>query len=432
VLRVAVEVGVRKLKPKTVKAVVDHITQTLPTLNEGYCDSLSSDYVKSLRTIVEYQPHVEHMHKEEWRDLVDFCNEGIMLAQGSAGSNNLGPYSSQYVLSGTHGSSGKLAGTVAKTRGDNGTQESANGQTKNNAEELVLCLYQLTSAPNSPVEKAQAILVTLMDLLQSSATVGRAHQAAFATMNRILARIATNDVSLTQQIVKEVIPLIRRLWPAKSTSLKDEMLITLVLGRSYILKLARAEDGESFGAELEGLLESVQSEYSKRAERDQLQLDDLVLLTRSRAGYKPVPLSIAGVHLRMGTTKSEQNWAIPQTIGFLLSVLETHETARLKHDTVDDVVEDSRRKRRRMVQQLDDLLRQTKNSHLTGRLCALQVIPFILDQTVATGNEMSRILDCLLSCISDENGTIVSWAMVGFARYASKASQYLELCLSLL
>ncbi|KAI9879869.1 MAG: Serine/threonine-protein kinase tel1 [Pleopsidium flavum] len=415
VLRIAVEVGVRKLKPRTVKALVDHITQTLPTVNEGYCDPLSSDYVKSLRTIVDYQPHVEHLHKEEWCDLVDFCNEGTMLAEGSTGSSSSSPYGSQYILSGTRGRSGKLAGTSAKIRGDSGTQDSVNGLTKINAEELVLCLYQLTSAPNASIlEKAQSILITLIDLLQSAATVGRAHQAAFATMNRILARIATNDVLLTQQTVKEVIPLIRRLWPAKSTSLRDEMLITLVYARSYILNLSKAEDGESFGAELEGLFEAVQSEYSKRAERDQLQLDDLAFLTRSRAEYKPVPLSIAGVHLRMGTTKYEQSWVIPQTIGFLVSVLAAYQTMRPENDSVADV-EDSRRKRRRMVQQLDDLLRQAKNSHLTGRLCAIQVIPFVLDQTATTMEEMSRILDCLLSCISDENGTIASWAMLGIA-----------------
>jgi len=417
VVRLAVEVGVRKLRPKTVKALVDHITQTLPAVNEGYCEPLCLDYLKSLRTVLEHQPHVEHMPKEEWHDLTDFCNEGIALSQSSPGNDSSTPHSTQYVLSGTGGSSVQLAASIGSRR-ENGAQDSANGRTKTNVEELVLCLHQLTSSPNAPIlEKAQSIMVTLMNLLHSSANPARSHQAAFATMNRVLARITTNDISLTRDIVEAIVPLIRRFWPTKSLSLKDEMLITLVHLRPFISTVSESKDAESLRAELEGLLQSMQSEYSKRGERDQLQLDELRFLSRSGVQHKPVPLSIAGMHLQMGLPKSEQSWAIPQTLGFLLSVVGMYATAKMKHDTTNDV-EDSRRKRRRIVQPLDDLLRQTKNSHLTGRLCALQIIPFVLDRMTATKDELTHILDDLLSCTSDENGTIASWAMVGIARYA--------------
>lgn len=425
VVRLAVEVGVRKLRPKTVKAVVDHITQTLPTVNEGYCEPLCLDYLKSLRTVLEFQAHVEHMPKEEWHDLIDFCNEGITLSQSSAGNDSSTTHSTQNVLSGTGGSSVQIAASTGSRR-ESGAQEFAHGRGKNNVEELVFCLCQLTSSPNAPIlEKAQSMMVTLMNLLHSSANAGRSHQAAFATMNRILARITTNDISLTQDIVEGIVPLIRRLWPTKSMPLKDEMLITLFHLRPYISTISVSEDAESFRAELEGLLQSMQSEYSKRAERDQLQLDELRFLSRSGARYKPVPLSIAGVHLRMGSTKSEQSWAIPQTLGFLLSAVGTYAATRTKHDTTGDV-EDSRRKRRRMVQPLDDLLRQTKNSLPTGRLCALQVISFLLDQMSATKDVLIQVLEYLLSCISDENGTIASWAMIGLARYASRCLLYVN------
>ena len=430
VFRLAVEVGVRKLRPKTVKALVDHITQTLPTVNGGYCEPLCLDYLKSLRTLLEHQPHVEHMPKEEWQALTDFCNDGIALSRGSEGNDFSTSHRTQYVLSGTGSSSVQLAASTGSRR-ENGTQDSANGRTKTDAEELVFCLCQLTSSPNAPIlEKAQSLMITLMNLLHSSANAARSHQAAFATMNRILARITTNDVSLTRDIVEAIVPLIRRFWPTKSMPLKDEMLITLVHLRPYVSTVSESEGAESFRTELEGLLQSMQSEYSKRAERDQLQLDELRFLSRSGVQHKPVPLSIAGMHLRVGSTKSEQSWAIPQTLGFLLSAVGIYATTKMKHDTTNDV-EDSRRKRRRMVQPLDDLLRQTKNSHLTGRLCALQIIPFLLDRMTATKDELIHILDTLLSCTSDENGTIASWAMIGIARYASGSLFYADygLCL---
>ena len=415
VVRLAVEVGVKKLRPKTVKALVDHITQTLPTVSEVYCEPLCLDYLKSLRTVLEYQPHVEHMVKEDWHNLVDFCNEGITLSQASAGNDSSTPNSTQYVLSGTGGSSVHLAASTGSRR-ESGAQESANSRIKNNVEELVFCLSQLMSSPNAPVmEKAQSMMVILMNLLHSSASAGRSHQAAFATMNCILARITTNDISLTRDIVEAIVPLIRRFWPTKSMPLKDEMLITLVHLRSYITTASEPKDAESLRTELEGLLQSMQSEYSRRAERDQLQLDELRFLSRSGMRHRPVPLSIAGVHLRAGLTKSEQSWAIPQTLGFLTSAVGTYTTEKMKRDATDDA-EDSRRKRRRTVQPLDDLLRQTKNSHITGRLCALQVVPFLLDRMTTAREELTLVLDSLLGSISDENGTIASWAMIGIAR----------------
>ncbi len=405
-----------KIRPKTVKALVEHITQTLPTVNEGYCEPLRLDYLKSLRTVLEYQPHVEHLQRDEWHDLVDFCIEGVKLGQGITGHNSLNLRSAQSTHNGTSTSSSFLAVGSARTR-DSGTQETTNVQSRSNAEELVLCLYQLMCAPNAPLlEKAQPVIEVLVEILQVLASTGRAHQTAFATLNQILAKIITNDISLSQQLVQDGVSLVKRFWSAKSASLKDEMLVTLMHGRSYIRKSCGAEDKEIFRAELEGLTEIMQTEYSKRAERDQLQLDDITFLSRCGAQHKPVPLSVAGMHLRFESARSEQSWVLPQALGFLLSVVEAHEMGELEIKTIEDV-EGTRKKRRRMVQQLDDLLRRAKNSHLTGRLCALQTIPFFLDEKVATKDEIALMIESLLDCTSDENATIVSWAMIGISRY---------------
>lgn len=75
-LRITVTAGVRKVRAKTVKAVVDHILQTLPTPDGPYCPGLALDYVKSLLCILEYQPHVEHF-RDLWQDVLDFCLEGM-------------------------------------------------------------------------------------------------------------------------------------------------------------------------------------------------------------------------------------------------------------------------------------------------------------------------------------------------------------------
>lgn len=415
VVRLAVEVGVRKIRSKTVRALIDHVTQTLPTLNEGFCEPLRSDYLKSLRILLEYQPHVEHMHKDEWQELVDFCREGITLSQGGSSGTSLSFRASQYISSGTRGSTPEPTTAVGHRR-CSGTQNSSNGFPRDSVEELVTCLHELTSAPNAPVlSRAHVIVTAITDLLQSSSHPGRAHQAAFATVNQVLSRVAANDIRLSWDIVKVMVPFVRRFWSMKSPILKDEMLVTLIYAKPYILKSATDEEQErEFASELEALTETIHSEYSKRAERDQLQLDDLAL--SNRVGLPPpLPPTISGLHLRQGSGRAEQPWMILQVTAFLLSVLIKYRGAKAEFIDADDS-EESRKKRRRRAQQLDDLLRQAKYSLLTERLCALQMLPFLLYEISVTEDEVVQVIDLLLSCISDENGSVASWAMIGITR----------------
>ena len=65
VMRMVVEMGVRKLRFKTVKALVEHIIRTLPMSNKVYCEHLLADYFKSLSTVLEYHTHSEHLSGEE-------------------------------------------------------------------------------------------------------------------------------------------------------------------------------------------------------------------------------------------------------------------------------------------------------------------------------------------------------------------------------
>jgi ataxia telangiectasia mutated family protein len=85
-LRITVTAGVKRIRAKTVKAVVDHILQALPTA-EGPCyPGLALDYVKSLRVILEYQPHVEHF-RDLWQDVLDLCLSGVAPFQNSNDSD---------------------------------------------------------------------------------------------------------------------------------------------------------------------------------------------------------------------------------------------------------------------------------------------------------------------------------------------------------
>ena len=103
-MRTAVELGVRKLRLKTVKALLDHVRLTLPT-PDGFCEPLSVDYVKSMRTILDYQPHVEHL-RDTWGVTLAFCLASIGSFQELTAEENENGFAS-----GSHSTARTTIGT---------------------------------------------------------------------------------------------------------------------------------------------------------------------------------------------------------------------------------------------------------------------------------------------------------------------------------
>jgi ataxia telangiectasia mutated family protein len=62
-LRLAVEVGIRLVKFKTIRSVLDHITETLVLSSGKFCDPLALDYAKCLRAVLNYQPAGTRAHR---------------------------------------------------------------------------------------------------------------------------------------------------------------------------------------------------------------------------------------------------------------------------------------------------------------------------------------------------------------------------------
>ena len=74
VLRILTEFSVRKFRIKTAQAILDHVCENASTPSGSLCEPLFNDYIKSMRCILEYQPHVEHL-RDAWSSTVSFCVE---------------------------------------------------------------------------------------------------------------------------------------------------------------------------------------------------------------------------------------------------------------------------------------------------------------------------------------------------------------------
>ena len=421
-LRAVVEVGVTKLRNKTVRALLDHILQTLPT-SDGYCGPLSVDYLKVLRIVFQYQPHVEHLREykknadseyQEWSEMVEFCVDAINYYAGHTDSGN----------SDTPLSTGRSVLQIPTTSAEFSTKSVVVdsvpksphlGRSMVELEELVSCIRYLTNATNAPVSKrATVVLNALVKFLQTARSVGRAHHHAISAINSILARIIPHSIEAAQQAVLQVLPLIKDLWLSKSATFRDEMLASLVLARCHVMNVLGSSDVEMSDhlSNVESLLDVLVLDYTRRSEREQLSLDDLSLKAQTIHQTKSIPLQNVGFRLRSRNLRGEASWTVVELISSYASALDGLKNRQSNTMGLDIVLEATSAKRMRLSSRFEDFLQQAVYSSGSSKLSSLQILTFMVQFTKLEVTQIENILDRLMPLLTSERGSVSSWALL--------------------
>ncbi|KAK4539973.1 hypothetical protein LTR36_009943 [Oleoguttula mirabilis] len=421
-LRLAVEVGTRMVRLKTIKALLDHVSQSLPLASGGLCTPLALDYAKCLRTALSHQPHVEHLPQKDWERTAVFCIETIKMTEHEMADDD--------AMSGAelNSTAGTTNGTSYRSSRSH-YKESAGSQTmrslvKQVTEELIGSLCLLTAAPNARIgSRASDLLWSLIDFLKANAVAGRSHQEAFAAINHVLARISTENITLTQKATSHLIRLIRHFWPQKSTMLKDEMLVTLLYLRPFVTHLMRQEEALTLRTELSGLLDVLRTEYGKRAEREILHLDDLRLAIHyADSAGEPGSIHTVIFGLRCAGARAEANWTLVSMLATLCSLLGAGARELASSDEDEDVVDARPRKRQRLSNDYQDTVSATGKGSASSRACALQTITFLAQQHNIPAKQLGMTMEKLSAGCGEDNGTTASWALLALASCASQAS----------
>jgi ataxia telangiectasia mutated family protein len=407
VLRITVTAGLRTIRAKTVKALVDHIVDTLPMAEGGYCDGLSLDYVKCLRIITEFQPHVEHL-RDTWQHVVDFCLDGISQLYDRSQDEALAPPNS-------NGSSSRSLSMSRRSRAGTPKPTSRNQASavfRREVDDLVACIRHLTRATNVPiVPKAGVILDALVQYLQSTDIIRIAHHDAFASINIILARISDYCIDVTRKTILDLYPVIKELWPAKTSSLKDEMLMTLILTKTHVPALLEHPGRANFKEDLEKLLETLQGDYAKRLERDQLQVDDIEMLWQSPSNKDL--LATPAFRLRRGNISAESHWTtiyMMSLYSHLLDNSKRNSETMLQRDFDDEPV-----KRVRTSYIFQDHLRQATMGSAPAQICSLQILSFLPLFSPFTEEQLSQYIESLSTIVTEPNGGVSTWAMLALS-----------------
>jgi len=421
-VRLVVEVGVHRFRNKTVRALLDHIMQALPT-SDGYCAPILVNYLKALRAVLEYPPHVEHLREykkdsgnefQEWSELVDFCAEGVTFFSSEGDGDGLTTQlSTSRSLLRTPMTSAEFSSK--STLAESGSRIPRSGSSSVQLGEFIACLRHLTRATNAPIfKKARLILDVLFQFLHGAKSVSRAHHDALSAVNSILMRMAPQSIELTQYAVRQIVPLIKDMWLSKSAAFRDEMLITLVITKEHVLHMLHSQNAvaSDFETDIEALLEVFTLDYGRRLERELLSFDDLRLVWRSVQCARMTPLSHVAFHLQNGHIKGEANWTLVELMALYASALDAERTKPVNQKDT----EPRSAKRTRNANYFDEFINQTTHSSGSTRLGAIQILAFMAQFTAFDTASVDKMLDRLCVLISHDKGEVSSWAMLAIAR----------------
>lgn len=399
--RVVAEAAATRIKQKTAIVLLDHVVDTLLVKNAGLFPPLRNDYMKVFRGLLQKPSLREHLRPEEWEGFVDFILEALDYHSVEDDSQSNGVGSRDVSVDPLTESRMSMRVNVSQASHGRASRSDANSH----IEELLISLKLLTSTKNAALTgKADLVIESCLNYL-SSAT--RFQEPALEILNNVFPSILTNDIAVARTAAYRSIPIMRRMWSTKIGSLKDQMLIFLMQARD----LFRSSSNESSASDLDllkDLFATISHDYRRRQERDCLQMDDV---------YFPKTTELLPLHTLMlapvrESPRALSNWISVEVLAALASTIHF----RHKTSTALEESEPTPRKRRKIEDPFEELIRQTYTSSIQERLCAIQTLLFLFEESEVVEDYLVRHISELVAGLSSEDDSIANWSMILMSR----------------
>ncbi|KAH9900647.1 phosphatidylinositol 3 [Xylariomycetidae sp. FL2044] len=420
-LRLTVEHGASRIKRKTVLAVVDHITDTLPHTEDEIVPPLGQNYIKALAALLGQAASVELLATfkgDGWNTCLEFIlsllEQCVETPERESGPSRDSPAS---------GAGQSLSLPLSTPRS---TAQSKHGSIRSppgHLPDLMQCLFALVSAPNAPLleHSAEISSVVLQVLQLRSLGISQLHQSAFAILNTLFVVIQTDKSDIASSLAADCLPLIDYWWQARTASKHDallngvraEMLNVLLNVHLQLEYLTKQDSQTQLLEDIESLSDMLWNEYARRDERAQLQQDDLVYFGGPHANEQFRTSTFA---LRSFNVEGERNWAVVH----VLALLETLMWKRSQSTTAVLPGDGQPRKRQRTAAGSSRIRQKLRSVDRHMQFAALQVLPFFFSAVNMTVDETAELLSLLVGLITNKDSKLSTWAMVSCASIASR------------
>lgn len=397
-LRLTVEAASSTINSKTAFSVFDHVIDTLPLTDGSLCEPLKNDYLKSFRILLEYAPHGEHMRPKQWQKYVDFALDCLStILQDPMNEDNA---TNGREPSGTPRNDRSLSVRLSQR-----SSRSLDKEKFTLAEEIVSALRNLTSVTNAHIMSRATVISEGMHNFLSVAGTGQAE--AFEAVNNIMSISISEDVTFTQNLLSRLVPIMRRLWPVRSPSLREQMVLTLFTCR-HLFVTSSSSWPPIDAVILEPLFVTLLSDYRTRGEKDILHFDDMQPVLASET----VPLQLRQFKPLRISARAVTCWLTLEVIACLVLGL----SRRTRPSSSNSDNDGSSRKRPKVQTHFDEILELATTGSGQEKLIALQIILFLFDQPCTDECEWKEKLQSLLPDIMNEDSTVQTWVFLVYSR----------------
>lgn len=189
-------------------AVFEHLTQSL---DDRGClfEPLATDYLKALRVLLSYRPHIDHLDQERWTRVTGYCFN-ILLNDFMDRTLDDCEVPDLFVIAEEKSSSKRMSRVLDA--------------------EVASCLQLLVSAPYAPLVGPQQLGLHVLGryaaFLLDYPTDCTAHLPALQGLNHLLSELEVNESSYLCIFAEQVWPALLALWSTKSRQLKEQVTIS--------------------------------------------------------------------------------------------------------------------------------------------------------------------------------------------------------------
>lgn len=258
------------LTKKGVKALFNHLVQMVAV--EGVVQPYALCYLRTLRFLLSHPPHLEHLDEGQWTDIVTMCFGNALGDKTKIGQELEDAEALDVDEDGRRPRA--LRATSEGEREPSATRRTANL----NETEMLRCIEMAFRSKSAPFLAYSRIIFTKFHrFFRQFSTDTTAHLPALTALNLAFAELDLNDQLAMRQLGVKLWSHILALWPTKSHSLKEQVVMAL----RYLLPFVsdpRDSSSSVVEARLKALYEAALSEPTLRSrETYELHVDQLRL-----------------------------------------------------------------------------------------------------------------------------------------------------------
>ncbi|KAM0786662.1 hypothetical protein ACM66B_002111 [Microbotryomycetes sp. NB124-2] len=405
------------LTGKGVKAVINHLAQVLAT--DGAQAQYALTYLRALRNVLEYAPHVNHLSEKLWIEVVAMSfgialGEKVKIGQDFADDEAMDLGDDDQ--SRRHPLRVVDEDDVARPSGHRRTSNPVEAE----AMRVLEAAFRSASAPF--LSFSRVILAKFARFLRQFESDTTAHAPCLSALNLALADLVFNEQDAVRKVGTRLWPSVLALWPTKNATLKEQVLITL----RYLLPAITADDrsdGIFVGSRTKSLFDAVLTEPTLRwRDAFALELEHLSLRVVEGSALGQ-PFSFETFQLGPGfSDRDAAAWAVLELGAD--SLADVHEASDTPANSDLLSPSASRNKRRKIEAPLASFLEDVSDSASPATVVTfkLQLLAFFVERhdKLLQPSTVTMMLKAVDTCMKHSQLSVQSWAYTVAAAVANK------------